>query len=86
MHAWMAQQGFPKTILRSKKDSARSLPIGSCGTRRIPEAPLLRQKIDIHPDPVYGDGFRVVKQSVRQFGIEARAGSGEVHRATSAQT
>jgi hypothetical protein len=69
MHAWLAQRRFgilPPPIAEGLCELASHAWLGR---QRDPRARLLRDAIAGNPDPVYGDGFRQVRQAVRRHGF-----------------
>ncbi len=69
MHAWMAQNGFPRLAPEIDEGLCQVVAYRFLRDQPDPRAALLRQRIDRDPDPIYGDGFRAVKESVRRHGM-----------------
>lgn len=70
MHAWLAQNGFPSDLEPQVEEGLCQI-VAYRWLRDIgdPRAELVRENIDLSPDPIYGDGFRLVKESVRKHGM-----------------
>jgi hypothetical protein len=66
MHAWMAQNGFAPMDARIEEGLCEVVAYRWLRDQIDPRGQLLRERMDTSPDPVYGDGFRMVKQSVKR--------------------
>jgi hypothetical protein len=69
MHAWMAQKGFvpaPGLIAEGLCELAGHRFLKNSTARG---AHILRQMIEVNPDPVYGDGFRAVRAAIQRHGL-----------------
>jgi hypothetical protein len=70
MHAWMFQEGFPPMLTPMIAEGLCQLAafrwLKDCADRG---ASLLRTAIENNPDPIYGDGFRVVRASAKRHGL-----------------
>jgi len=69
MHAWMTQQGFPQLADPIAEGLCQLASYGWLRRQSDPLARALRQQIETLVDPVYGDGFRLVRDSVRKHGL-----------------
>jgi hypothetical protein len=69
MHAWMAQRGFGDVAPPTAEGLCELAADGWLEQQDDPRARILRAAIAADPDPVYGDGFRQVRQSVRRHGL-----------------
>lgn len=64
MHAWMIQQGYPPLSEPIAEGLCQLASYGYLRSRKDSSARVLRKMIEIWPDPVYGDGFRLVRDAV----------------------
>lgn len=71
MHGWLAQNGYPPMEDRVEEGLCQVVAYRWLRDQPDPRAKVLRDHIDAHPDPVYGDGFRLAKQSVKRHGMNA---------------
>jgi hypothetical protein len=71
MHAWMAQNGFPSLDPAIEEGLCQVVAYRWLRDQADPRAQLIREQLDMSPDPVYGGGFRLVKESVKQYGMNA---------------
>jgi hypothetical protein len=69
MHAWLAQNGFGQIDPSIEEGLCEVVSYRYLRDQPDPRAPLLRLKLDRNPDPVYGDGFRAAKASVKRHGM-----------------
>jgi protein DA1 len=69
MHAWLAQRGFGILAPPIAEGLCELASDAWLGRQHDPRARLLRNAIAGNPDPVYGDGFRRVRQAVRRHGF-----------------
>jgi len=69
MHAWTAQRGFGEIAAPLSEGLSQLASDGWLERQRDPRARLLREAIADDPDPVYGDGFRLVRTAVRRHGL-----------------
>jgi hypothetical protein len=70
MHAWLAQNGYRTGIDPQVEEGlCQVVSYRWLRDQADPRARLVRENIELDPDPVYGDGFRLVKESVRRYGI-----------------
>ncbi len=71
MHAWIAQNGFPRLDRAVEEGLCQVVAYRWLRDQPDSRASLVRNSIDNNPDPVYGDGFRTVKQAVKRHGMNA---------------
>jgi len=72
MHAWLAQNGFSSGIDRQIEEGLCQVVSYRClRDQADPRARLVLENIELSPDPVYGGGFRLVRDSVRRHGMES---------------
>ena len=69
MHAWLVQNGFPLLDPKLEEGLCQTVSYRWLRDQADPLTAGLRQAIDDSPDPVYGDGFRMVKAAVKQHGM-----------------
>jgi hypothetical protein len=69
MHAWLAQNGVPQDDARIAEGLCQVVSYRWLRDQPGPLAAFVREKIERDPDPIYGDGFRMVRESVRRHGM-----------------
>ncbi len=71
MHAWLAQNGYRRVSPEIEEGICQLVSYRWLRDQSDPRAPLLREQIERSPDPVYGAGFRAVKDSVFRHGMNS---------------
>jgi hypothetical protein len=69
MHAWMVQNRFPRVDPKVEEGLCQTVAYRWLRDQLDPHAATLRYSIDNSPDPVYGVGFRMVKDAVKRHGM-----------------
>jgi hypothetical protein len=70
MHAWLAQNGYGRLEPLIEDGLCEVVAYRWLRDQPSPLVPWLRQKFEINPHPIYGNGFRAVKESVQRVGMK----------------
>lgn len=68
-HAWLAQRRHGRLRPEIAEGLSEALAYGVLRDLETPLAAQIRERMKINPDPVYGAGFRLVRDAILRFGL-----------------
>lgn len=68
-HAWLGERGSWLADARIEEGVCELFASAWLKSQRTPSADALRDQLRHNPDPVYGDGFRIIEDAVVRHGV-----------------